>query len=480
MIDTISLRRKILERALLGELTTTITYEESVEDLKRRIAENRDLWVKQGDAKKEKKTPEIDSADIPFNIPSDWCWTRIGHLFQHNTGKALNSSNTEGEYFEYITTSNLYWDRFELDELKSMLFKETELKKCTVRKGDLLVCEGGDIGRAAIWKSDEEIMIQNHIHRLRPYCNLCVRFYYYIFWYYKQIGRINGKGIGLQGLSTNTLYNLIVPLPPIDIQWHISNLMDEAFSLLDTIDELQSAYSSDLEVLKSKIIDAGIQGKLTEQLQEDGNAEDLYAVIQEEKERLIKEKKIKKSKALPEITEDEMPFEISDNWKWVRLVDLCKQVTDGTHKTPNYTEKGIPFLSVKDISSGFMNFSGTKFISTEEHEQLVKRCKPEKSDILFCRIGTLGKAIEIDTDIQFSIFVSLGLIKPIETRITRYLVYVLNSGYGYEWIKQHKAGDSMHAAKINLDMLRTFPVPIPPIKEMERIVDKVNMLLDMI
>ena len=111
---------------------------------------------------------------------------------------------------------------------------------------------------------------------------------------------------------------------------------------------------------------------------------------------------------------------------------------------------------------------------------MLKRCTPEKSDILFCRIGTLGKAIEIDTDIQFSIFVSLGLIKPMEKRITRYLVYVLNSGYGYEWIKLHKAGDSMHAAKINLDMLRTFPVPIPPIEEMDRIVDKVNMLLDTI
>ena len=104
----------------------------------------------------------------------------MGDLFKHNTGKALNSSKSEGTILTYITTSNVYWDRFELDNLKSMPFTESEIEKCTVRKGDLLVCEGGDIGRAAIWNRNEDIRIQNHIHRLRPYDKINCQFYYYI------------------------------------------------------------------------------------------------------------------------------------------------------------------------------------------------------------------------------------------------------------------------------------------------------------
>ena len=156
--------------------------------------------------------------EIPFEITDCWEWIRLGTLFQHNTGKALNSSNSTGKKLSYITTSNLYWDRFELEKLKEMPFTENEMEKCTVTKGDLLVCEGGDIGRAAIWKYDYPIRIQNHIHRLRPYTNISIRFYYYIFYLYKNIGLIGGKGIGIQGLSSNALHQLLFPLPPLQEQ----------------------------------------------------------------------------------------------------------------------------------------------------------------------------------------------------------------------------------------------------------------------
>ena len=143
---------------------------------------------------------------------------RLGWIFSHNTGKALNSSKQEGTPLCYITTSNLYWDSFKLDNLKKMPFTDAEINKCTVKKGDLLVCEGGDIGRAAIWKYDYSIMIQNHIHRLRAFIPLETLFYYYIFYLYKAIGIIGGKGIGIQGLSSNALDKLLVPLPPINEQ----------------------------------------------------------------------------------------------------------------------------------------------------------------------------------------------------------------------------------------------------------------------
>ena len=131
----------------------------------------------------------------------------------------------------YITTSNLYWDRFELDSLKEMPFTDSEIDKCTVTKGDLLVCEGGDIGRSAIWMFDENIRIQNHIHRLRPYISLSSRFYYYVMYMWKQLGLIGGQGIGLQGFSSKALHNLIVPLPSIDEQGRMVDFVDELWMI---------------------------------------------------------------------------------------------------------------------------------------------------------------------------------------------------------------------------------------------------------
>ena len=157
----------------------------------------------------------------------------MGYLFQHNTGKALNSSNTKGSKLSYITTSNLYWDRFELDNLKEMLFTKEEIDKCSVLKGDLLVCEGGDIGRSAIWKYDYPMRIQNHIHKLRPYYKVSVEFYYYLLFLYKHLGLIGGKGIGIQGLSSNTLHNIIIPLPSHNEQLKILNAIKRLINYLN-------------------------------------------------------------------------------------------------------------------------------------------------------------------------------------------------------------------------------------------------------
>lgn len=232
--------------------------------------------------------------------------------------------------------------------------------------------------------------------------------------------------------------------------------------------------------LKNSILQLAIQGKLVEQRPEEGTAEELYRQIQQEKQRLIKEGKLKKEKPLPEITEEEKPFDIPEGWKWVRLIDLCSLISDGTHKTPAYVESGVPFLSVKDISSGKMDFSHTRFISLDEHKQLIARCKPEKNDILICRIGTLGKALQIDTNREFSIFVSLGLVKIIDPQISQYIVTSINSGYGYSWIQKVKVGGGTHTFKINLDDLRLFPIPLPPIKEQNRIHAKIEELLPLI
>ena len=189
-----------------------------------------DSYIYKGDDncyyEKVKDSVKEISDEIPFDAPKSWQWIRIDNLFQHNTGKALNSSNTKGVLHPYITTSNVYWGYFSLDRVKEMPFTEDEFAKCSIVPGDLLVCEGGDVGRAAIWDKDIPMCIQNHIHRLRAYYPVCTAFYYFAFFVYKSIGLIGGKGIGIQGLSSGTLGKLIFPLPPLTEQERIVKQME--------------------------------------------------------------------------------------------------------------------------------------------------------------------------------------------------------------------------------------------------------------
>lgn len=162
----------------------------------------------------------------------------MGSIFQHSTGKALNKSvSVEGTLQPYLTTSNVYWNTFDLSVVKEMRFKESEIKKCTVRKGDLLVCEGGDIGRSAIWNKDYSICIQNHLHRLRPKGDIVPLLYLYFIMYLKLTNNLEGKGIGLQGFSSGLLDRLEVPLPPYKEQIRIVDKIQETFNILGSIAE---------------------------------------------------------------------------------------------------------------------------------------------------------------------------------------------------------------------------------------------------
>lgn len=227
------LKKSILQEAVQGKLVPQDPSDEPASILLEKIAKEKEKLIKEGKIKKEKSLPTITEDEIPFDIPNSWKWTRIGELFQHNTGKALNGSNKVGNVMTYITTSNLYWNNFKIDNLKSMPFREDELKKYTITKGDLLVCEGGDYGRTAIWNFDYDIRFQNHIHRLRAYLPLCTKYFYYVMYFLKTSDLINGKGITIQGLSSGTLHNLIIPLPPLEEQKRIVAKIEELMPLID-------------------------------------------------------------------------------------------------------------------------------------------------------------------------------------------------------------------------------------------------------
>ncbi len=350
------LKNSILQMAVQGKLVHQDPNDEPASILLERIRTEKERLIQEKKIKREKNPSiifrgadnipyekvgdTVTPLEVPFEIPESWEWVRLGEIFQHNTGKALNSANRSGERKLYITTSNLYWDKFELDHLKEMYFTDAEIEKCTATKGDLLVCEGGDIGRAAIWEYDYDICIQNHIHRLRAYITVCTKYFYYLFYLYKHIGWIGGKGIGIQGLSANAIHILLFPLPPLKEQHRIVAKIEELMPFLEKYGEkerelslLNSAFP---EALKKSILQQAVQGKLVPQNPADEPAEVLLERIRAEKQRLVQEGKIKKDKhesiifrrdnshyelvdGVERCIDEEIPFEIPESWEWVRF-----------------------------------------------------------------------------------------------------------------------------------------------------------------
>ena len=232
--------------------------------------------------------------------------------------------------------------------------------------------------------------------------------------------------------------------------------------------------------IRDSIILSAIRGLLVPQDAGETSASSLMQDIEKTKADLVSTGKIKKTIKTAPFTDNDELFDIPKGWQWCRLGDLLSIVSDGTHKTPKYVDYGVPFLSVQNISSGHLNMSKAKYISEEEHRILIDRVRPQIGDILICRIGTLGKAIEVTWKFDFSIFVSLGLLRPIDSRLTPFIITVINSPWGRQWIDKVKVGGGTHTNKINLADIPSFPVPLPPLNEQIRIIKRIEELLPLI
>ena len=448
-----------------------------------------------------KNEPICIADEVPFDIPESWEWVRLGEIFQHNTGKALNSSNKSGVLLEYITTSNLYWDRFELENLRSMYFTENEIEKCQVSKGDLLVCEGGDIGRAAIWLKDYKICIQNHIHKLRSYVPLCTRFYYYVFFLYKYAGWIGGKGIGIQGLSSNALHSLLVPVPPIAAQERIVKrletikpLSDKYFEASEQIQELNNLFP---EHLKKSILQYAVQGKLVPQDPADEPASVLLERIRAEKEQLIKEGKIKRDKhesvifrrdnsyyekvnGIERCIDDELPFEIPESWEWCRLKSLTENITSGSRDWAKYySTTGAAFLRMGNLSKN-------SFDLRLEHIQRVSipskaegtRTSLQSGDLLFSITGDVGMLGLIPDGFEKAyINQHTAMIRFLPEMRNKYIPYLLLTDYAQKFYNANQHGIKN---SFRLDSIGELLVSIPPEKELFRILQRISLVLSKI
>ena len=515
------LKNSILQMAVQGKLVPQDSNDEPASVLIERIRKEKEQLIKAGKIKKEKnpsyifrgadnlpyekvgKNESVCIADeVPFEIPESWEWVRLGELFQHNTGKALNSSNRSGELLTYITTSNLYWNRFEIDNLREMYFSEAEIQKCTATKGDLLVCEGGDIGRAAIWSYDTDIRIQNHIHRLRSYSEVCVEYYYYIFFLYKHAGWIGGKGIGIQGLSSNALHSLLFPLPPLQEQCRIVTKIKEIVPFLDKYEQIEQ-HLNDLnvnfpEMLKKSILQEAVQGKLVTQDPSDEPASVLLERIRAEKERLIQEGKIKRDKhesiiyrrdnshyekldGIERCIDDEIPFEIPNSWAWRRLGSIATVQSSKRVFEKDYVAEGIPFFRSKEIGDLYRGEEiHLQLFITKEHYDRLKReyGVPKPGDILITSVGTIGNSWICDGREFYYKDGNITQICANPYLSSQYIQLFINSPLFIEQAQSTVSGTAYNA--LTIIKLKNMLIPVPPLSEQHRIVEQQKKLFDKI
>ena len=234
------MKKSILQYAIQGKLVEQRPEEGTAEELYQQIQDEKQKLIKEGKIKKEKPLADITETEIPFDIPESWKWVYVGDLFNHNTGKAMNSSakktDKAGSIRKFITTSNVYWNSLDFTNVKEMFFSADELDRCTISKGDMLMCEGGAYyGRTAIWDYDYNICFQNHVHRLRPYMKLDLLYFYYVFYFYRNSGLMSSKGTAMPGLSSIALHQMIIPLPPLEEQHRIVAKIEEILPHCDRL-----------------------------------------------------------------------------------------------------------------------------------------------------------------------------------------------------------------------------------------------------
>lgn len=478
------LKLSILQSAFQGKLTGECLPNETADDLYQQIQSEKQRLISEKKIKKEKSLPEISADEIPFDIPDNWRWCYVGDLFLHNTGKAQNSSgSTNGTIRKFITTSNLYWGEFDFTKVKEMPFTDTELERCTVKKGDLLVCEGGDCGRSAVWDYDEEVCIQNHVHRLRPYRDVNIYYFYYLFYLYKNTGRLRGRGVAIQGLSNEAIHKVVLPLAPLEEQHRIVAKIEELLPYVDcyaaAYEKLEQFNAKFPEDMKKSVLQYAIQGKLVEQRPEEGTAEELYRQIQTEKKRLTKEGKIKKEKPLPEIAEDEIPFDIPESWRWVRFSEIMSTMSTGPfgsmlHKT-DYIEKGIPLVNPANMVNGKIVPSDKMMISEATRRRLSSYIL-HAGMIVLGRRGEMGRcAVVTEKEDGWLCGTGSFFMEPSMSLYVYYVVSLFSSPY----VKFYLGGESVGTTMSNLNhtILSKMPIPLPPLAEQRRIVSKLDEIL---
>ena len=475
MMTAEKVRLSILQQAIQGKLTKQCHNENAIDHLKRIHAYNKSIQ------------------EQDFEIPDNWAWAKLADL---TTDDSLNDGNwILSKDMSTVGTINL----IQLGSVGDCVFKPKDYKRITEKKFDELQCREiypgyllinrliGDRLLSCILPQIEGRLItavdvcwvapQPRMYNLKYIMYMCASPFFQ-----SQVKAL-GHGTTRFRISKTNLINIAFPYPPIEEQARIVDLFESVEPYLVKCEEAERHLvllnASFPEMMKKSILQEAVQGKLVPQDPNDEPASLLLKKIAEEKKRLIKEGKIKKQKPLPEITEDEIPFDIPENWEWAYLIDCVIDVADIDHKMPVAQTSGIPYISPLNFTSKGIDFESAKYISEEDYDRLSRKCKPERDDIIFPRYGTIGVLRLIDVDRKFLVSYSSCVIKTSKQyTYPKYIYYALQSPQTKQEINKYI--NKTTQPNVGMQSIKQFLFPLPPFEEQKRIVERTEALLDIV
>ena len=477
-IDTKAMRAKILDLAIQGKLTDQREEDGNARDLLKEIQAEKEKLIKEKKIKKGKPLPEITEEEKPFEIPENWEWVRLGDIAQAVNGDRGKNYPKREEYvasgIAWINAGHITDDGYlNADKMNYITQnKYDSLRSGKIQRNDLLFCLRGSFGKVARIEPFCEGAIASSLAIIRLF-NTALREYLFIYLKSPQAANELNKyanGTAQPNLAAKDVLKYLIPLPPLAEQHRIADKVSKLFAQLDAIDKAYEEYRELQQTMKAKLLDLAVQGKLTDQRAEDGNARDLLKEIQAEKEKLIKEKKIKKEKPLPEITEEEKTFDIPENWMWVRLGEMIlNHIGGGTPDKSNeaYWNGDIPWMSVKDVHQDSMYADRTIDSITPAGLENSSSNLIEANRLIVVMRMAVGRAVinklpvAINQDLRALFF---------RDNVTQ--EYILRI---FKILKFETSG--MTVKGIKLWVLLNTPIPLPPLDEQKRIVAKLDELL---
>ena len=411
----------------------------------------------------------LKQEDCLFDIPENWCWERFGNLVINFDSQ--RKPVTKSERKRLVGHYDYYGATGAIDRVDDFIF-DGEYLMIGEDGGNFYVSKDNSfIARGKFWAN-------NHVHVVQPVaCDITYLKHCLDAYDLPKMGLV--YGIGAPKLNQENMNSIPIPVPPLVEQKRIVEKIEQIFSILDTINKLQAQYADNLTVLKSKLIDLAIQGKLTEQLPEDGTAEELYQQIQEEKQALIKSGKIKKEKPLPEIAEDEVPFEIPDSWKWVRLGSIArvlggKRIPAGRSLTEEDT--GHKYIRVSDMKNHTVQTKGLLFVPRDIYPSIAQYII-NKEDIYITVAGTIGRVGKIPPEID-----GANLTENADRIVFSYLnqdwfIICLSSSAIQKQIG--RLTTSVAQPKLAIKRIQEFLIPLSPLAEQQRIVKYINEFINL-
>ena len=495
------LKNSILQMAVQGKLVPQDPNDEPASVLLEKIRKEKEQLVKEGKIKKEKNPsyifrgpdnlpyekvgdnePVCIADKVPFEIPDSWKWVHLSDIAISGLGKTLNKSIDDGSDAPYLCSINVYWTGIDLTTVKTAKFTQTDRDRYLLQKGDLLICEGGDVGRSAVWNYDKEMYYQNALHRVRFLGKVNPYFFLYLLECYKSLKIIEeySKGVTIKHFVQSSLNAMFLPLPPLNEQQRIVEKLSEVIPLTDSY---AKAYVRAVklnqefpEFLKKSILQEAIQGKLVPQDPNDEPASVLLERIRVEKQRLIKEGKIKKDKHESIIYRRDNSY-----YEKFRFSALITLVTGTSYKKNDVAKEGIRILRGGNIqNNAVFLFDDDVFlpISYADKEKTVHY----GDTIIVASTGSksvIGKPAFINTEHPFTqIGAFLRIARPLNLNMANYISLIFQSDYYREHIRNSVKGTNIN--NIKSEHIEKLLVSVPPLGEQKRITQRLVSLFNSI